>query len=511
MLLHNFAVGLAIALLPGNLLAALLGTAGGIVVGVLPGLSATMAVALLLPVTYATGPIAGLIMLSGIYAGAIYGGSVSAVLIGTPGTGASVVTVWDGYPMTKRGESRLALATVTWASFFGGMAGGLVLIFLAPPLAALALIFGAPDYTALVLFSMTLLVSMSGDEPVKGVIIGLFGCLIGTIGLDPVYGVPRFTFGFGELAGGISFISVLIGAFSMPQALLLAAAALKERAVTPVAPIIGNERLTLSNMRGQFLNALRSSAIGIWIGILPGIGPETSPFIAYEEAKRFSKHPERFGTGIIDGLVASEATNNATVGGSLIPLLTLGIPGSAAAAVYVGALTLHGLQPGPMLFAQRADIVYTLFIGFLICNCMLLGLGLGGVRLWTRVLALPKAIVAILIVVFSAVGSYAIRNSVFDLWVTVIAGGVAYVLAQHRFPLGALALGMILGPIFEENLLRSLSLSQNSWLTFVQHPISLVFLVLALGSLVWSIRKAQLRAHGRLRSGPGTTVGESMD
>ncbi len=511
MLMHNLVVGLGIAFQPGNLLAALLGTAGGIVVGVLPGLSATMAIALLLPVTYATGPIAGLVMLAGIYAGAIYGGSISAVLIGTPGTGASVVTVWDGYPMTKRGESRLALETVTWASFFGGILGGLVLLFLSPPLAELALLFGPPDYTALVLFSMTLLVSMSGDEPVKGVIIGLFGCLIGTIGLDPVYGVPRFTLGFAELSGGISFISVLIGAFSIPQALLLAASALKERTVTAVAPIIGNERVTLSRMREQLLNGLRSSAIGIWIGILPGIGPETSPFIAYEEAKRFSKHPERFGTGNVDGLVAAEATNNATVGGSLIPLLTLGIPGSAAAAVYVGALTMHGLQPGPMLFAQRADIVYTLFIGYLICNCMMLGLGLGGVRLWTRVLALPKAIVAILIIVFSMVGSYAIRNSLLDLWVTVIAGGIAYVLAQHRFPLGALALGMILGPILEENLLRSLALSQNSWLIFVQHPISLVFLVLALGSLAWSLRKARLRSQGRLRVGPKTTVGESMD
>jgi len=352
---------------------------------------------------------------------------------------------------------------------------------------------------------------MSGSQPVKGVTIGLFGCLISTVGLDPVYGVPRFTMGSEQLLGGISFIAVLIGVFSIPQALYLASGALKERDVTPVAPVLGSGRLTLRQMRGQVLNALRSSAIGIWIGILPGIGPETSPFISYEEAKRYSKHPERFGTGILDGLVASEAANNATVGGSLIPLLTLGIPGSAVAAVYVGALTIHGLQPGPMLFAARADVVYALFVGFLVCNTAMLVLGLVGVRVWTKVLGLPKSIVAILIIVFSMVGSYAMRNSVFDLWVTVLSGGIAYGLTQRNYPLGALALGMILGPIFEENLLRALALSQGSWLIFVQQPISVVFLVLAVASLVWSVRKAILRSrHSPVRASL-KTVGETSD
>ena len=511
MLLEHLATGLQTALLPGNLLAALLGTTGGIVVGVLPGLSATMAVALLLPVTYLTGPIAGLIMLSGIYCGAIYGGSISAVLLGTPGTGASVVTSWDGHAMTKRGESKLALATVTWASFFGGILGGLVLIFLSPVLAEFALLFGPADYTALVVFSLTLMVSMSGDQPVKGVMIGLFGALITTVGLDPVYGVPRFTLGSDDLLGGISFIAVLIGVFSIPQALLLASGALKERGVTPVAPVTGSGRLTFRQMRGQALNALRSAGIGIWIGILPGIGPETSPFISYEEAKRYSRHPHRFGTGIIDGLVASEAANNATVGGSLIPLLTLGIPGSAVAAVYVGALTIHGLQPGPMLFAARADVVYSLFVGFLICNLVMLAMGLVAVVLFTKVLGMPKAIVAILIIVFSMVGSYAVRNSIFDLWVTVLSGAIGYVLAQHRFPLGALALGMILGPILEENMLRALALSHDSWLIFVQQPIAVVFLTLAVASLIWSIRKAYLRTSRSMLAAPWADSREPSD
>jgi putative tricarboxylic transport membrane protein len=480
--------GLALALSLGNVLAAVLGVTLGLVIGWIPGLSATMGVALLVPVTFVLGPETGMIMLAGVYAAAIYGGSVSAILLNVPGTPASIVTTWDGYALTRQGKATTALGTSILASFCGGMISAVALLLFAPALAGWALAFGPAEYFALAVFAMTIVASLSAEAPIKGFLAASVGLFLASVGFDPLLGQPRFWFRVPELASGFNLVAVLIGLFALPEAISLAAAARAGRTRTP--PNLAGQRLfpQLAELRRNWLNMIRSSLIGVGVGTLPAIGPETAPFVSYNEARRVSKQREQFGKGSLEGIVASEAANNGTTGGSLIPLLTLGIPGSATAAVFLGALTIHGLRPGPLLFTQRPELVYALFFGFILVNVVMLVFALLTIRRFaTQVLRLPPGVLAAFICVFSVLGSYALASSLFDVWVMVAFGGVGYVMRQLKIPPGPLVLGLVLGPLLEENMVRMLASFRGDWGAILSRPVASVFLALAVAALVFPV------------------------
>ncbi len=482
-MIENILVGMSTALTPFNLLAATISTAAGIVVGALPGLTATMGVALLVPITFAMEPVTGLIMLSGIYCGGIYGGSITGILLNTPGTPAAIMTMLDGNKMVKKGEAKQALSTSILASFVGGLLSSVALLFLSPLLAAFALRFGPPEYFCLALFGMTIISSLTSGSVIKGLIVAVFGLFISTIGLDPCYGYARYTFDIPDLMEGFAIVPVLIGLFSIPEALALISTK-KSAQEGIVRKIEGEMFLKLSEYRRMAANFLKSSIIGVIVGIIPAAGPVIAPFISYREAVRSSKHPEKFGTGIPDGIVASEAANNGVTGGSLVPLITLGIPGDAPAAIYLGALTIHGLQAGPMLFQNNPEVVYGLFIGFFVVQFVMLGLGLWGSGVFAHVVRLPKHIIITFIFFFSIVGSLAMNGNVFDVWVMLAFGVLGLFMKRYGFPAAPMVLGLILGPMLEDNLFASLSMSHDSPLIFVTRPLSLFVLVLATLSLV---------------------------
>lgn len=495
-MIENLAIGLSIGLTVTNVIAAVVGTIGGIIIGALPGLSATMGVALLVPVTFLMSPVTGLIMLSGIYCGGIYGGSITGILLNTPGTAAAIVTMIDGYKMTQRGEPKKALSTAILASFVGGLLSAFVLLFFSPILANLALRFGPPEYFCLALFGMTVISSLTtGGSVLKGIIVGFFGVFISTVGMDPCLGVPRFTFDVLGLMEGFGIIPVLIGLFSIPEALELAVNPLSSTGL--VRKLKGGLFLEMSEYVRMAGNFFKSSLIGVIIGIIPAAGPVIAPFVSYREAKRSSKFPEKFGTGIPDGIVAAEAANNGVTGGSLVPLLTLGIPGSAVAAVFLGALTIHGLRPGPMLFRNNPDVVYGLFIGFFVVQFVMLGLGLWGSNLFAQVIRLPTSIIAAFIFFFSIMGALAMNANLFDVWVMLAFGILGFFMKRYGFPAAPIVLGVILGPMLEQNLFSSLALSQGNPLIFVTRPLSILILLLAAISLLTPYMAALKRLFRR--------------
>lgn len=475
-MLDNIAIGFQVGLTWSNMFGALIGTLAGIIFGALPGLTATMAVALLVPATFLMSPVTGLIMLSGIYCGAIYGGSITGILLHTPGTPAAIVTMLDGNVMCKKGEAKKALSTAIIASFVGGLLSAFALLLLSPILAELALRFGPPEYFCLAFFGMSIISSLTTGSIIKGLIVGFFGVFISTIGLDPVDGFDRFTFNVPDMLSGFSIVPVLIGLFSLPEALAVASGQSSYKPT--LGKSSGSQFLKLSKyfqMAGTFI---KSSLIGVIIGIIPAAGPEVAPFVTYREAKRTSKHPETFGRGDPEGIVASEAANSGVTGGSLIPLLTLGIPGSGVAAVYLGALTIHGLMPGPMLFINSPDIVYGLFIGFFLVQFIMLALGLMGATLFAQVTRLPRAVIAMYIFFFSIIGSLAMNGNIFDVWVMFAFGLLGCLMKRFDFPAPPIVLGLILGPMLEQNFFSSLSISRGDPLIFVTRPLSALILAI---------------------------------
>lgn len=444
---------------PLNILLMIAGLAGGIIIGALPGLSATMGVALLVPATFAMTPVSGLIMLGAVYAGAIYGGANSAILICTPGTPSSVATTFDGWPLCQQGKAEIGLYTSLLSSAFGGIVGTLFLLCLAGSLARLALQFGGPESFWLCLFGLSTIAVMTPDNMGKGVISGAVGILVSTIGLDPNTGAPRFTFGTYDLLQGVSVIPCMIGLFSFSQVLYL----------------IGTDKSFIAEYRprkGAFGNVfrylvtrckmilVRSSVLGTWIGMLPGAGGEIASIIAYNESKRWDKDPSLYGKGSIEGVAASESANNAVIGGSLIPMLTLGIPGSAVAAVILGALMAHGIQPGFKIFTASGDLAYTFIMSQFAVNLLLVPIGFVLCRLMARLLSIRLTLVAIGIVMLAFIGAYAISNSLIDIWVVFVFGLIGFFGGKVGMDTGAMALGVILGPMIEENLGKSVDLSR---------------------------------------------------
>ena len=462
------------ALTPINLIAMLASTALGVAIGCLPGLSAAMGVALLLPVTFGMDPATGLIILGGIYCGAIFGGSISAILIHTPGPPASAATAIEGYQLTLKGQAAKALSVACIASFVGGLLSCISLYFLSPVLSEIALKFKSPEYFWLSIFGLTVIAGVSSKSLLKGLISGVLGLLISTIGMDPMEGVERFMFGQSTLYNGVDVTCALIGLFSMSQVLILA----EERIVKRNRSVKFKERLGISWADFKFLSPtmIRSWIIGNIIGILPGAGASIACFMGYNEARRFSKHKEDFGNGAIEGVAGS--ANNAVTGGSLIPTLTLGIPGESVTAVLMGGLIIHGLQPGPELFTTHASMTYTFFAGFVLVQFAMLAIGMLGCRAFANIARISDAILIPSIFILCVVGSYAIHNSIVEVVIMLIFGVIGFLVRKFGLTVAAIVLGLILGPIGENGLRRSLLLSDGDWTILFSTPVCWIMIAL---------------------------------
>lgn len=472
------------------------GVAGGIAIGALPGLTATMGVALLLPLTFGMDAISGILLLLGIYAGAIYGGSISAILLKTPGTPAAAATVLDGFQMSNRGEAGRALGISTVSSFGGGVISVILLVLISPQLAKLALKFSSAEYFALAMFGLSIIASISGKHLLKGLIAGVIGLLVSTIGIDLTTGYQRFTFGNINLFNGFSFISVMIGLFALSQTFISIETMVKKVVVKQKVDRVLPTRKDLKRIAPS---VVRSGIIGTFIGIIPGAGADIGAFVAYNETKRFSKHPEEFGTGIPEGIAAPEAANNGVTGGAMVPLLTLGIPGDATTAIMLGALIMQGLQPGPLLFKDHAPMVYTIFSGFFLANVIVLILGLIGIRYFTKIVSIPSYILTPIIIVLCVVGAFAINNSLFDVKVMFISGIIGYFMEKLEFPASPIVLALILGPMAERELRKTLIMTGGQASVFFTRPISAVLLVLAMFTLLMPIIKSILEYRKKKR------------
>lgn len=493
-MLELFAVGISQVFHPYVLTLLFVGTAVGIVFGCIPGFTIVMGCALALPFTFGMSSIQGLAVMVGIMTGGLAGGQITGILLGIPGTPSSVATCFDGYPMSENGEPGTALATGTWASFFGGIISAVVLAFTMPYLAQMALKFGPWEFFSMIIFGLTIIASLSSKSLAKGVAAGVLGLIAACFGTDPLDGSPRFDFGSSELAGGFSFLPILIGLFAFSQLMKnLEGTNLKKESLRLTRNLSFSSKSVVKNIFRFPGNLLRSSLIGTFFGALPGVGAATANIIAYDQSKKFSKTPEKYGTGITEGLVASESANNGTGGGLLIPTMALGVPGDAIAAVMMGAMILHGIQPGPLLIIEFPDLVYSVFVGYFVANFFMLGLMLYAVSFFVKLTRIPTHILVPVILVMCSIGSFAIQNRFFDMWVLFIFGVLGYFMSKFGFPLAPTILGVILGPVGETNLRRAL-VSNDDWTLFFTRPISATFLLLSVVSIVYPIYQ-EMRAR----------------
>ncbi len=482
LLLDGFRVVFSVSIFPLIVMA----VAGGIVIGSLPGLTATMGVAVLLPFTFGMESTAALVMLVGVYIGGIYGGSIAAILLRTPGTPAAAATVMDGHELVLKGEAGKALSVSAVSSFIGGFISTIMLITLSPMLARFALRFSAPEYFGLAVFGLTIIASVSARNLIKGFLGGLFGLLIATVGLDPVTSYPRFTFGTINLLQGFNIIPVLIGLFAISEA-FVQMETLRQAHSKVLSDASTRRLMSIREFIRVLPTAIKSGIMGTFIGSIPGAGADIAAFVTYNEARRSSKTPEKFGQGVLEGVAAPEAGNNGVTGGALVPLLTLGVPGDAVAAVLLGALIIQGLAPGPLLFARSAPLVYGLFASMLVANVVMLFLGIVGIRFYTRVLQVPKRLIIGIIVFLSMVGAFAMNNSIFDIHVAIGFGVIGYLMRKVDIPLSPIVLAIILGPMAESNLRRAIQMYQGSWSFLYTRPITIAFLALAVFSLVTAV------------------------
>ena len=477
------------------LLANLLGVALGIVFGALPGLTAVMGVALLIPLTFGLPPVVAFSSLLGMYCGAIYAGSITAILVSTPGTAAAAATMLEGPRLTARGESLRALEMTTVASFVGGVFSCFILAGVAPQLARFALDFSAPEYFALGIFGLTIVATLSEGALLKGCIAACLGLLIAMVGMDPLTGNLRLTFDSANLINGVSLIPALVGLYALSQVFLTCEDVFRGKRLSAVN--ISRKGISLAEIWANRSALLRGSLIGTFIGIVPATGSGTASFAAYSEAKRNSRHPEAFGNGAIEGLAATESANNAVTGGALIPLLTLGIPGDVVTAVILGALMIQGMTPGPLLFQEQGALVYSIFISLLLANVFMLVLGMASVRVFSKIVSIPGGILMPLVTTLCVVGGYALNNSNFDLGVMAVFGILGWIMTKASIPLAPLLLAMILSGIIETNFRRALSISDNDYTVFLTRPVCAVFLCISLFILFNLLRKEWKKAAAR--------------
>lgn len=466
----------------------------GTLVGVLPGLGPTAAIALLLPNTFHVSPVTAIIMLAGIYYGAMYGGSTTSILVNIPGEAASVITCLDGYQMALKGRAGPALGIAAFGSFIAGTVSVLGLMLVAPPLAKFALAFGPPEYFSLMLMGIVILIYLASGSILKALMMAVFGLLIGTIGMDAISGTQRLTFGLLELSDGVGLIPAIMGLFGVAEVIANVEQAIKREVVTTK---VKNLLPNLQDWKDSIGPIVRGSVLGFFIGILPGPAPVISAFTSYAIEKKLSKYPEKFGTGIIQGVAGPEAANNAATGGAFIPLFTLGIPANSVIAILLGAFMIHGIQPGPMLISKYPDLFWGTIMSMYLGNAMLLVLNLPLIGLWVKVLKVPYPILFPLILLFCLVGVFSLNYSQVEVALMIGFGVFGYLARKFQFEMAPLVLALVIGPMMENNLRLSLTISQGSPWIFIEKPISAAFIIISLVLLIspfipWIGRRRQM-------------------
>ena len=477
----------------------IIATLGGVVIGALPGLNATTGAALMLPFTLTMDPIPAIAILTAIYCSATFAGAITAILINTPGTSASATTCLDGYPLAQRGEAGRALGLAVVSSTVGGVISVIALMLAAPILARAAYNFAPPEYFALTIFGLSMLATIGGGSPIRNLISGAFGVLLATVGIDLMTSVERFTFGWSGLTDGIGFVPVMIGVFGISEILVQSSQlkVVRERVTMKAIRLPGRE-----DYRKVWKTILRSSGIGTFIGILPAEGATVASMIGYNEARRWSRTPEEFGKGAIEGIAGSEAANNSATGGAMVPTLALGIPGSPTAAVILVGLMVHGLRPGPTMFTEQANFAFAIFWSMLLVNLLFLAVGLYGAKLFARFTLVPLQVLWPCVFIFSIVGAYALDQSMLDVWIALAAGVIGFFMRRYGFSVVPLAIGLILGGMLEARLGQSMVMLDEKWWLIMTRPLSLFFLVLTalalFGGPVWRlVASRRSRSSGR--------------
>ncbi len=486
--------GFQIAFSPVNLLWCFIGSVLGTAVGVLPGLGPAATIALLLPISMKMGsPVTAIILMSGIFYGAMYGGSTTSILLNIPGEAASVVTCIDGYQMAKKGRAGPALGVAAIGSFIAGTVGVIGLSAMAPPLAEAALKFGPPEYFSLTVLGLLLATYLTGESPIKGLIMAIFGLILGSVGLDPLSGAVRFAFGIPDLQSNIDFVTIAMGLFGVGEILISLEAS---EAASILTTKIKNVFPTILDLTRSGWAMVRGSLIGFAVGILPGGGAVLSSLISYAVEKKVSKHPEEFGHGAIEGVAGPEAANNSAASSSFIPLLTLGIPGNASTAMIFAALLIQGVTPGPFLLKEHADVFWGVVASMYIGNVILVVLNLPLVGMWAQLLRVPYAFMAPMIMVLTLVGVYSVNNSVFDIWVMLVMGIFGYLARKLKFDLGPLLLAFVLGPIMERSLRQALLMSHGNFGIFFSRPISGALMATAILFVLYNLWTARRKGRG---------------
>ena len=465
---------------PQLLLVLLVSTLGGVVIGALPGLNATNGAALLLPFTLSMEAIPAIASLVAIYCSATFAGAITAILINTPGTPASATTCLDGYPLAQRGEAGRALGLAVVSSTIGGVLSVICLMMAAPLLARMAYQFTPPEYFALTLFGMSMLASIGEGSPLKNLISGTFGVFLALVGVDLLTSVERFTFGSHDLYDGIGFVPVMIGIFGISELIVQASSLDKRKERVSMKAV---QLPTRDDYKQVWKTILRSSGIGVFIGILPAEGATVASMIGYNEAKRWSKTPEQFGKGAIEGIAGSEAANNAATGGAMVPTLALGIPGSATAAVILAGLMVHGIRPGPSMFTEQANFAYTIFWSMMLVNLLFLVVGLTGAKIFARITLIPTQVLWPCVFMVSIVGAYALDQSMFDVWIVLISGIIGFFMRRYGFSVVPLAIGLILGEMLEQRLGQSMVMLDEKWWLMFTRPLALLFFCLTIAAL----------------------------
>lgn len=477
-----------------SLLLMILGVFIGIIFGAIPGMSGNLGVTVFLPFTFTLPTVPALLLLCGIFYGSNFGGSISAILINTPGTNGATATLLDGYPLARKGHPMKALDMALVASTFGGLVSAFALLFFSPQISKVALKFGAPEYFALALFGLSVIASVSGKSILKGLVSGALGMVLATVGIDKISGINRFTFGNIKMYNGINMIGVLLGVYAINQMIRRVNGTEPEGEASSLKGIDPKaDRLTAAEAMGTVPTMAKSSLIGAIIGAIPGAGSAIAAYLSYNEAKRCAKPSEKFGEGELKGIAAPESGNNGATASCLIPLLTLGIPGDAVAATLMGAFTMHGLVVGPKLFQSSGPLVYAIMIGSVIAQLVMFLEGRYLMSVFVKITHIPQKLLTALLMVVCCAGAFAIANTVFDVRIMLVFGVVAYFMNKAGFPPVPIVLGMVLGPIAESNLRNSLTLSGGSWLIFLQRPICLAFIILTV-VLTVMLRRAQRKA-----------------
>jgi putative tricarboxylic transport membrane protein len=488
-MLEHYLTAFATMFLPQNLIAICLGGLWGLLAGALPGISTSMGVVLLLPFTYTMSPITAFTILVAAYCGGITGGSITSILFGIPGEPSSVPTVIEGHALAKQGRAAYALWVFLLCSIGGGIFSVLVMMVATPLIANFALRFGPPEYFALTILGLSVVSGLSGKSLLKGVIACLFGIYLATIGTDGITGLERFTFGTTILLGGINFVTAMVGMLAVSEIFLEVQEPFQAYKGSQGYGGMRSELPKLSEFKANWFNLVRSPVIGTIVGALPGAGATIASFLAYGEASRTSKHPERFGHGAVDGLMASESANNASTGGSMTILLSLGIPGSNTTAMLVAAFLIHGLQPGPLLLTQKPEIVYGIFVAMLLSNLFLLGLTIVGIRLFLQLNRMPYSMFSAAIMILCVIGAYGLNNNMDDLYLMFAFGLIGYFMRKYGYPVAPAVLGLVLGDLAELSIRRSLLLNFGNPMILISRPLSVILLAGALVSIVYPIFK----------------------